>query len=121
MDRGTKRLLRSWLFLLIAGAVAGWGAEPLPESWRFAGAGGSRDCGDGVRRAMARSVAAQHNLAFYWHLGDFRRLGRSEPRIDADIQAEYGGSLTLEEYRRIAWGDFIAHQVAPFGTLPVFL
>ncbi len=37
------------------------------------------------------------------------------------MQAEYGKSLTLDAYRRIAWGDFIAHQVAPFGTLPVLL
>jgi hypothetical protein len=123
MDQGAKRLLGGCVVLLgLGGPAAAWAADPSPGSWRFAVSGDSRNCGDVVMPAIARSVAAQRDVQFYWHLGDFRLLGRSpNSTIDQDMQAEYGGNLTAEEYRRIAWGDFIAHQVAPFGTLQVFL
>lgn len=57
---------------------------------------------------------------FYWHLGDFR----ANSDIDEDILAgpEYRGKhLSVSEYQRIAWPNFIAQQLEPFGTTPVFL
>jgi hypothetical protein len=50
-------------------------------------------------------------------MGDFRAMSN----VDEDMQQLYGGKLQKEEYWRIAWGDFLANEVAPFGTLPVHL
>jgi hypothetical protein len=61
--------------------------------------------------------ARRHQVDFYWHLGDFRRM----TDVDEDIQHQYYGTLTLDDYRRNAWGDFIANQIVPFGALPVYL
>jgi hypothetical protein len=120
--------MRSKVVALFGGlclcAVGGRAAEPAEGGWQFAVAGDSRNCGDVVMPAIARNVAAQRDVAFYWHLGDFRLMGSSDKpaeAIDEDMQAEYGATLTVEDYRQIAWGDFIANQVAPFGRLPVFL
>ena len=41
--------------------------------WSFAVSGDSRNCGDIVMPAIAKSAHAD-NAAFYWHLGDFRAL-----------------------------------------------
>jgi Calcineurin-like phosphoesterase len=86
------------------------------EPWRFAVSGDSRNCGDVMMPAIASGVL-RHDVDFYWHLGDFRLMSG----IDEDITHRYGSTLTLKDYRREAWGDFIAHQVAPFGLLPVYL
>lgn len=90
--------------------------KPKDGSWRFAVSGDSRNCGDVVMPAVATSVL-RHDAEFYWHLGDFR-LGSG---IDEDIAQRYGQSLTMDDYSRDNWGDFIAHQIAPFGLLPVYL
>ncbi len=87
-----------------------------PGTWQFAVSGDSRNCGDVVMPAIARSVL-EHHAAFYWHLGDFRAMSG----VDEDMQKRYDGKLPLQEYWRIAWGDFLANQVAPFGLLPVHL
>ncbi len=65
--------------------------------------------------AIARSVV-ENKAEFYWHLGDLRAMYG----VDEDIQQQYK-TLTLDEYRQIAWGDFLSNQVAAFGTLPVHL
>jgi hypothetical protein len=66
--------------------------------------------------AIAASVLRQ-DVAFYWHQGDFRLMSG----IDEDMAARYGSTLSLDDYHRDAWGDFITHQVAAFGLLPVYL
>lgn len=86
------------------------------KTWNFAVSGDSRNCGDVVMPAIAASVI-RHNAEFYWHLGDFRAMYG----VDEDMQQRYGGNLGLDEYRQIAWGDFISNQVAPFGSVPVRL
>ncbi len=91
-------------------------AQIAGQTWHFAVAGDSRDCGDVVMPAVAQS-ALRHGVAFYWHLGDFRKMSD----VDADIAEQYHSDLPLEEYRRMAWGDFLAHQIAPFGVTPVYL
>ena len=66
--------------------------------------------------AIAKSVL-EHDVKFYWHLGDFR-VGYA---IDEDMQEQYGRALSVADYQKNAWGDFVSQQVAPFGKLPVFL
>ena len=69
--------------------------------------------------AMAAGVA-QSGALFYWHLGDFRKISG----IDEDIEHQpehLAKSLTLPEYHDLAWKDFIASQIAPFGSFPVYL
>ncbi len=87
--------------------------------WQFAVSGDSRNCGDVVMPAIAAGVL-QHHATFYWHLGDFRKIYA----FDEDIQHEPGHlskPITVIDYLNHAWDDFIEHQIAPFGSLPVFL
>jgi len=97
--------------------VSAWSQETSQDApWRFAVSGDSRNCGDVVMPAIASSVL-EHNVDFYWHLGDFRKMSD----IDEDVAIRYGSQLNMDDYRRDGWGDFIAHQVVPFGVLPVYL
>lgn len=85
--------------------------------WTFAVSGDSRNCGDFVMPVIASRVKAERD-AFYWHLGDFRWM--SKP--DEDLTAMEGGTLlSVDEYRQVAWDDFLTHQLAAFGDFPVFL
>ena len=86
---------------------------------RFAVSGDSRDCGDVVMPAIAVKVLAQQP-AFYWHLGDFRKIYD----FDEDMQHEpehLAKPMAIADYESLAWGDFIENQTVPFGSLPVFL
>jgi len=96
--------------------AASWAQQNSDRSWRFAVSGDSRNCGDVVMPAIAKSVNQKH-AAFYWHLGDFRAMYE----MDEDMQHVYSERLPLAEYRQIAWGDFIDNQVRPFGAVPVRL
>ncbi len=90
-----------------------------PVVLRFAVSGDSRNCGDVVMPGITAQVLADHS-AFYWHLGDFRAIYA----IDEDIQHQpehAGKSMTLAEYQRMAWPDFLENQIVPFGSVPVFL
>ncbi len=109
-------------FLLVVAVVlfaepVSFPQQPGGELWHFAVSGDSRNCGDVVMPAIARSVLEQQNVAFYWHLGDFRLMSG----IDEDMRHRYGDRLTLADYWRDAWGDFLANQIAPFGLLRVHL
>jgi hypothetical protein len=85
--------------------------------WHFALSGDSRNCGDVVMPAIAQSVRSRQ-AAFYWHLGDFRKIYD----FDEDIQQEHlQKPLTIYSYLSVAWPDFIENQLLPFGDLPVFL
>jgi hypothetical protein len=85
--------------------------------WRFAVSGDSRNCGDVVMPAIAKGVAAD-GARFYWHLGDFRKLSD----FDEDMSGRAsGGKLTVKDYLNTAWDDFIQNQIAPVGSVPVFL
>jgi hypothetical protein len=93
--------------------------EQSAESWHFAVSGDSRDCGDVVMPAIAAGASA-HNAAFYWHLGDLRKIYD----FDEDMQHEpehLAKPMTITGYEQIAWPDFIANQVNAFGSLPFFL
>jgi Calcineurin-like phosphoesterase len=91
------------------------------ETWRFAVSGDSRNCGDVVMPAIAKG-AALHRAAFYWHLGDFRAIYR----FDQDYQALHkpadpSDPMSITGYLTSAWQDFIDNQLAPFGSIPVFI
>lgn len=89
------------------------------KSWTFAVSGDSRNCGNVVMPAIAAG-AVRNGAAFYWHLGDFRKISG----IDEDIAHEperRGGPLTLPEYEALAWDDFISSQLNAFGGMPVYL
>jgi hypothetical protein len=86
------------------------------DTWRFAVSGDSRNWGDVVMPAIAKSVL-EKNAQFYWHLGDFR-IGYA---IDEDIKNRIGSQMTAADYPTKAWDDFISEQISPFGSLPVHL
>jgi hypothetical protein len=106
-----------------------------PGSWYFAVAGDSRDCGDVVMPKIAATIAARQAeapVAFYWHLGDFRRvsdldcdiLKRTQPDFDCRPEVRRYELLprdAMDRYLDTAWDDFKTHQLEAFGELPVFL
>jgi hypothetical protein len=104
------------MFLAVLLAATFRAQNVSDNKWLFAVSGDSRNCGDVIMPAIAKS-ALKHYVEFYWHLGDFR-LGYA---IDEDMQNQAGGQLTLSEYQKKAWDDFLAQQIAPFGSLPVHL
>ncbi len=106
------------LLALFACAAASAVAQTSDATWSFAVSGDSRNCGDFVMPALAASVKAEHD-AFYWHLGDFRWL--SHPDQDLVAMQFAGKEPSMDEYHRIAWDDFLTHQMASFGVFPVFL
>src|SRR6266498_1517870 len=102
-------------------ALAPLAAQPGGAPWKFAVSGDSRNCGDIVMPAIANGVLASRS-EFYWHLGDFRAIYT----FDEDMvpPAKLGlptKPLNIIDYENGAWADFIAHQIAPFGSLPVML
>ncbi|HVX56145.1 MAG TPA: hypothetical protein VHA37_00285 [Candidatus Saccharimonadales bacterium] len=107
-------LIASALLIPMASAQSG---QSFPGDWTFAVSGDSRNCGDFVMPAIAARVRAEHD-AFYWHLGDFRWI--SQP--DQDLVAMLNGKdISKQEYRQLAWDDFLSHQAAAFAAIPVFL
>ena len=106
-------LIAGFAFLTIGAA-----AQNHEAKWSFAVSGDSRNCGDFVMPAIASAVKAEGD-AFYWHLGDFRWM--SKPDQDLVSMQPAGKELSLGEYHRIAWDDFLTHQMAAFGSFPVFL
>jgi hypothetical protein len=88
-------------------------------TWRFIVSGDSRNCGDVVMPAIA-AHSAQFAPSFYWHLGDLRAIYK----VDEDMAfaaAKNGQVLTCDNYERLAWSDFIANQIAPFGQVPFYV
>jgi hypothetical protein len=110
--------LCSSLAMFVFAAAAAVAQTSGSTTWSFAVSGDSRNCGDFVMPAIASSVKAE-NDAFYWHLGDFRWLSKPDQDL---VAMQYAGSEpSRDEYLRVAWDDFLTHQMASFGTVPVFL
>jgi hypothetical protein len=99
----------------ISGVAA---AQTSDSTWTFAVSGDSRNCGDFVMPAIAAKVKAESDR-FYWHLGDFRWLYQADQDLLAMLPA--GTKLSKSEYQQRAWDDFLTHQMASFGSMPVFL
>jgi len=107
-------------------------AQDPPGTWYFAVSGDSRDCGDLIVPKIARAIAddRDHPAAFYWHLGDFRRMygpdcdvvKRTHPDWDCKKRPEDQlGPEEMNHYLDTAWDDFIERQVRPFAPIPVYL
>ncbi len=114
-----SRLTVSFTLLALATlAPAIASAQTSLSPWTFAVSGDSRNCGDFVMPAIAAKVRSEGDL-FYWHLGDFRWMSS----IDQDMKAmePAGSNRSLVEYQLRAWDDFLEHQIAAFGSLPVFV
>ncbi len=116
--RASLPLLTLAAAVLLGFAPPDGGAQTAASTWTFAVSGDSRNCGDFVLPAIAAKVKAENDI-FYWHLGDFRAIYE----IDQDLQSMLpgGSQLSLADYQKLAWDDFLAHQVASFGSIPVFL
>src|ERR1700750_1293427 len=93
------------VFVLGPGKTGAQAAAPL---WTFAVSGDSRNCGDFVMPAIAAGVKAEGD-AVYWHLGDFRWM--SKPDEDPISMNSAPRKLSMDEYHRIAWDDFLKHQM----------
>jgi hypothetical protein len=96
--------------------MAGCAHEPPRQAWTFAVSGDSRDCGNTVMPAIARG-AREAGASFYWHLGDLRKI--RAPDFDFLHERRFAGRPpSTEGYVKMAWPDFMEHQVAPFGEMP---
>jgi hypothetical protein len=121
MNRQRALLGTILAFTLMLVMTPGSSAQGPPQegAWQFAVSGDSRDCGDVVMPGIAAQVLEKH-AAFYWHLGDFRRIYDFDE--DMQHQAEHRARpLTIIDYENAAWDDFLQNQIAPFGALPIFL
>jgi len=108
----------AWLAVAIGSAVA---AQQPAAAWKFAVSGDSRNCGDIVMPAIAQGVL-QSGAEFYWHLGDYRAIYTFDEDLVPPAQLGLPSKpLNIIDYESSAWPDFLAHQIAPFGDLPVFL
>jgi hypothetical protein len=71
--------------------------------------------------AIAAGVA-ESRAEFYWHLGDYRAIYTFDEDTVPPAKLRLPGKpLFIIDYENHAWPDFIAHQIVPFGALPVFL
>lgn len=105
--------------LFVLGTLAA--AQQPGTQWKFAVSGDSRNCGDIVMPAIAQGVR-QSGAEFYWHLGDFRAIyAFDEDMVPPDSLGLQRKRMGISEYLSAAWPDFIAHQLTPFGSLPVYL
>lgn len=109
----------AWLVLLAP--VVMQAQKKAGRSWKFAVSGDSRNCGDIVMPAIARGARA-NGARFYWHLGDFRAIYEIDEDMSPPLSLGlHNKPLETLTYLQQAWPDFIAHQIVPFGSLPVFL
>src|SRR6266480_7708542 len=92
-------------FTLIGFAVArNARAQSSPGTWYFAVSGDSRNCGDVVMPAIAAD-AHKHDVAFYWHLGDLRRISAPDQDFLQERTME-DNPTDLADYEKHAWDDF---------------
>jgi hypothetical protein len=109
----------AWLILLSSCSLLAQGRAA--RSWKFAVSGDSRDCGDIVMPAITAGVH-KSGAVFYWHLGDFRAIYKLDEDMSPPVELGlHNQPLEVLAYLKEAWPDFIAHQLVPFGALPVYL
>src|ERR1700686_3691804 len=104
--------------VLILTTVPVFGADSS-QTWYFAVSGDSRNCGDVVMPAIAAD-AIKHNVAFYWHLGDLRKISAPDEDFIQE-QAQKGAPADLAFYETHAWDNFIEDQIKPWGETPFYL
>jgi hypothetical protein len=114
-----KTKLVAGLVLVLSAWAQGADTSSSAQTWSFAVSGDSRNCGDVVMPAIAAD-AIKHNAAFYWHLGDLRKI--SGPDQDfIEERTQQGKATDLADYEKHAWDDFVENQIKPWGNTPVFL
>ncbi len=117
--KNNRKSLFAIIFGLISLTARTAESQSAAQTWYFAVSGDSRNCGDVVMPAIAAD-ALKHNVAFYWHLGDLRKI--SGPDQDFVQERAVAGKPTdLATYEKEAWDDFIENQVKPWGDVPFFL
>lgn len=94
-------------------------ARQAGQTWKFAVSGDSRNCGSVVMPAIATSVLATSS-AFYWHLGDLRYAQDFDEDMEMAAKLK-NAPMSIVEYMRYAWPDFIENQIKPFGNLPYYV
>src|SRR5215470_18276632 len=105
--------------LILTCAAYATDQQPAGQTWYFAVSGDSRNCGDVVMPAIAAD-GIKHSVAFYWHLGDLRKI--SAPDQDfIEERTQQGKGTNLADYEKHAWDDFIQNQIKPWGGTPFFL
>jgi hypothetical protein len=113
--------------LVGCGLSAGWpiwadasrAGQGAGREWHFLASGDARNCGDVVMPAVA-ATARKNQVAFYWHLGDFRSIFN----FDEDMQHQpehLTRPMTVSDYLTAAWPDSIDNQIVPFGAIPFFV
>jgi hypothetical protein len=111
-----RRLIFALAVASLSAQMASAQQQPANGTWHFVASGDSINCGDVVMPGIAQT-AKKNNAAFYWHLGDLRRTSGFDQ--DMRHQPEHiAKPLSILEYERIAWQDFIENQIAPFGLIP---
>jgi len=114
-------MYRHWPFSFVLYALVAlplYGANSS-QTWYFATSGDSRNCGDVVMPAIAAD-ALKHDVSFYWHLGDLRKISAPDEDFIQE-QAQKGTPADLGMYEKHAWDDFIENQITPWGDTPFFL
>src|SRR3954471_998166 len=110
-------MIRKIAMLLICSPM--FAQSPPTAVWKFAVSGDSRNCGDVVMPAIASGVL-KSGASFYWHLGDFRAIFDFDedivPPTKLNLNAPH---LTISDYLRRAWPDFLDKQIKPFGSIEV--
>jgi len=112
------RLLLCLLAVIALSASSVSSANPS-QTWYFAVSGDSRNCGDVVMPAIAAD-ALKHDVAFYWHLGDLRKISGPDEDFIQEHALE-GKPADLASYENSAWDDFIENQIKPWGETPFFV
>jgi hypothetical protein len=113
--------MRRFLCLILLASCSLVAQNRQPGSWKFAVSGDSRNCGDIVMPAIAAGVR-KSGAVFYWHLGDFRAVYLVDEDMSPPAQLGlHNKPIETLTYLKEAWPDFIAHQIVPFGALPVYL
>src|SRR5579871_1912011 len=115
----SSRIALGVLLAFVVAAPRSRAQRPAGEIWHFVASGDSRNCGDVVMPGIAET-ARRNQAAFYWHLGDLRLT----TGFDEDISHEpehVAKPLTVAEYEKIEWPDYIESQIKPFGSIPFFL
>jgi Calcineurin-like phosphoesterase len=112
-------LLFAFTFRAASDSRQSSGSSHSSGGWSFAVSGDSRNCGDVVMPAIAAGVKAK-GAAFYWHLGDFRKISD----FDEDMQhqpAHLRLPMSISTYYQIVWNDFLENQIASFAPVPIYL
>lgn len=113
------KLAAAMAVVLIVCSMADAADSKSPATWYFAASGDSRNCGDVIVPAIAAD-ALKHNVAFYWHLGDLRKISAPDEDFIQE-QAQEAKPADLAFYESHAWDDFIENQIKPWGDTPFYL